>query len=78
MYRAWRALCTTVPLDPSGQTPADVADAAVAAGHAPDAVGELTDTFCAIRYGDAAPTSEREARARALATELSLDVEAAP
>jgi len=78
VYRAWAALCGAVPLDPDGQTPADVAEAAVAAGHPPAAVAALTDAFCAVRYGDAAPTSEREARARTLASELSLDVEGEP
>lgn len=73
VYRAWGALCRAVPLDPAGQTPAAVAEAAVAAGYGAEPVAELTDTFCAIRYGDAAPTGERERRARALAAELSLE-----
>lgn len=78
VYRAWSALCGTVPLDPTGQTPADVAKAAVEAGHAPEPVSELTGVFCAIRYGDGAPTSEREARARELAAELSISLEGDP
>ncbi|MBX0286431.1 DUF4129 domain-containing protein [Haloarcula salinisoli] len=78
VYRAWAALCRAVPLDPAGQTPAEVAEAAVATGYGAETVAELTDSFCAIRYGDAAPTGERERRARALATELSLPLEGEP
>jgi len=78
VYRAWAALCRSVPLDPAGQTPAEVAAAAVAAGHEAEAVTALTDAFCAVRYGDAAPTADRERRARALATELGLGLEGEP
>ena len=78
VYRAWTALCRAVPLDPAGQTPAEVVEAAVAAGYEAEAVAELTDAFCAVRYGDAAPTNERERRARALAAELALPLEGEP
>ena len=78
VYRAWAALCRAVPLDPAGQTPAAVAEAAVAAGHGADAVTALTETFCAVRYGDAEPTDERERRARELAAGLSLTLEGEP
>jgi len=74
IYRAWNALCRAVPVESAGRTPADVARAAVEAGHAADDVAELTDSFCAVRYGDADPTAERERRARELAASLSLEV----
>jgi len=75
VYRAWAALCRSIPLDSAGRTPAAVAEAAVGAGYEAEAVAELTDAFCAVRYGGAAPTAERERRARALATDLSLEGE---
>lgn len=78
IYRTWAALCRAVPVDPAGQTPAQVAEAAVAAGYEADAVAELTDAFCAVRYGGAAPTTERERRAGALARQLSLPTEDEP
>lgn len=78
VYRAWSALCGAVPLDPAGQPPAAVAEAAVAAGYRAEPVAELTDAFCAIRYGDAEPTAERERRARELAADLSLPLEGEP
>jgi hypothetical protein len=78
VYRAWTALCRAVPLDPAGQTPAEVAEAAVAAGHEGESVAALTETFCAVRYGDAEPTGERERRARELAAGLSLPMEDEP
>lgn len=78
VYRAWTALCRAIPVDPAGQTPAEVAEAAVAAGYEADAVAELTDAFCAIRYGEAAPTNERERRAGELARRLSLPLEGEP
>ena len=78
VYRAWTALGRAVPLDPTGRTPAEVAEAAVAAGYEGEPVAALTDTFCAVRYGDAAATSERERRARELAGALSLPLEDEP
>jgi len=78
VYRAWAALCRSAPLDPAGQTPAAVAEAAVAAGYGAEGVTELTDAFCAVRYGNAAPTAERERRARVLAADLSLSLEGEP
>jgi hypothetical protein len=71
VYRAWNALCADVPIDPAGQTPAAVAEAAVEAGYPPGPVAELTGTFCEVRYGDAEPTDDRERRARELAATLS-------
>lgn len=76
VYRAWNALCRALPAQPAGETPAAVADAAVATGYDAAAVAELTDLFCAVRYGDARPTTERAARARELAAALSLEVPA--
>jgi hypothetical protein len=75
VYRAWNGLCRTVPVESAGRTPADVARAAAEEGHEADAVAELTDTFCAVRYGGADPTAERERRARELAAALSLPLE---
>lgn len=73
VYRAWNALCATLSLDPKEQTPAEIADTAVTAGYRSDAVAELTNLFCAVRYSDAEPTSDREQRARELAQTLSLE-----
>jgi hypothetical protein len=78
VYRAWNALCRAVPVESAGRTPADVAAAAVDAGYGPEAVADLTDSFCAVRYGGADPTSERERRARDLAAALSLSMEGSP
>jgi hypothetical protein len=75
VYRAWNSLCRATPVESAGRTPADVARAAVEADHAADAVTELTEAFCAVRYGDVEPTSERERRARELAAALSLPLE---
>ena len=74
VYRTWNALCATLPLDPEGKTPAEVADAAVTAGYGSESVAELTHLFCTVRYGDAGPTSDRERRARELAQTLSLSL----
>jgi len=78
VYRTWAALCRAAPLAPAGRTPAEVAEAAVGDGYGAETVAELTDVFCAVRYGDAAATSERERRARELAAELSLPTEGEP
>lgn len=75
VYRVWNALSAEVPLEPAGETPAAVAEAAIAAGYRPEPVIELTDLFCAIRYGEKPPTPDRQQRARALATTLSLEDE---
>lgn len=71
VYRAWNALCADVPIDPAGETPAAIAQAAIEAGYPPGPVAELTGTFCEVRYGDAEPTDDRERRARELAATLS-------
>ena len=73
VFRVWRALREAVPQDSTGETPAAVAEAAVVEGYRAEPVVELTDTFCAVRYGEAEPTSERERRARELAAALSLE-----
>ncbi|WP_324756508.1 DUF4129 domain-containing protein [Haloarcula sp. GH36] len=70
VYRAWRALCAQVEAGDAGDTPAEVATAAVAAGYPEPAVSALTESFCAVRYGDACPTERRERRARELADRL--------
>lgn len=72
VYRAWNALCEAVPIDPEGRTPAAVERAAVEAGHPPELVTELAETFCRIRYGECEPTGDRQQRAREIAAALSL------
>lgn len=72
VYRTWRALRDRVEVSDGRTTPADVASAAVAAGYPESAVATLTESFCAIRYGDAAPTERREQQARDLAATLGL------
>lgn len=64
VYRAWKEM--TGPLEvpnPDASTPAEFAGAAVEAGMARDDVAELTALFESVRYGTAAPTNDREARA---------------
>ncbi|MDQ2073343.1 DUF4129 domain-containing protein [Haloarcula sp. H-GB4] len=81
VYRAWSALRNRVESvdEASGQpaqepvTPADVREGAIESGLPQQPVTALTELFCAVRYGDAAATPERERRARAVATTLSLD-----
>jgi hypothetical protein len=76
IYRAWIEL--TEHLDvahPDASTPGEFADAAVDAGLDPDTVAELTELFERVRYGDTAPTADREDRAvaalRAVETDAS-------
>jgi len=81
VYRAWSALRNRVESggEASGPparepvTPADVRDGAIESGLPEQPVTALTELFCAVRYGDAAATPEREQRARAVAATLSLD-----
>jgi hypothetical protein len=81
VYRAWTALRHRVESvdEASGLpgegpvTPADVRDGAIESGLPQQPVTALTELFCAVRYGDAAATPERERRARAVATTLSID-----
>ncbi|EMA19703.1 DUF4129 domain-containing protein [Haloarcula argentinensis] len=81
VYRAWSALRTHVESvgEASGLsaekpvTPADVREGAIESGLPQQPVTALTELFCAVRYGDAAATPERERRARAVVTTLSLD-----
>lgn len=74
VYRAWAALRDRAETPTDASTAADVRDAAVAAGLPEQPVSALTDLFCAVRYGDADATAERERRARSLASELSLSL----
>jgi hypothetical protein len=65
VFRAWREMTADLAVDnPESSTPAEFADAAVAAGMAPDDVAELTELFEDVRYGDRPVTEERAARAR--------------
>jgi len=81
VYRAWAALRDRIESageasGPPGEgpvTPDDVRDGAIESGLPQQPVTALTELFCAVRYGDAAATPERERRARAVATTLSLD-----
>jgi hypothetical protein len=64
VYRAWREMTTHLPVDnPASSTPAEFAEAAVAAGMDREDVAELTRLFEAVRYGDEPITPEREDRA---------------
>jgi hypothetical protein len=64
VYRAWAAMTEHLDVErPASSTPAEFADAAVAAGIDRADVEELTGLFAAVRYGGEAPTDERERRA---------------
>nr|WP_303647825.1 DUF4129 domain-containing protein [Haloarchaeobius amylolyticus] len=64
VYRAWREMTTHLDVpDPQSSTPAEFAEAAVAAGMTREQVDELTALFEEVRYGGEAPTSDRETRA---------------
>jgi hypothetical protein len=84
VYRAWAALRNRVESAgegseaPAGEpvTPADLRDRAIETGLPEQPVTALTELFCAVRYGDAAATPQREQRARAVAATLSLDAPA--
>jgi len=65
VYRAWRAMVTELDV-PYGETttPREFAREAIAAGADSEPIERLTDLFDRVRYGDAAPTAERERAAR--------------
>jgi hypothetical protein len=64
VYRAWREMTDHLDVAaPESSTPGEFAEAAVEAGMDPEAIRELTALFEATRYGDAAPTEDRERRA---------------
>ncbi|WP_440989793.1 DUF4129 domain-containing protein [Haloarchaeobius baliensis] len=64
IYRAWVEMTRHLPVDhPETSTPREFEGAAVAAGFEAAAVGELTDLFESVRYGQQAATEEREERA---------------
>lgn len=66
VYRAWREMTGHLDVaNPEAATPAEFADAAVAAGMDREDVAELTALFEEVRYGDAPPTEAREGRALA-------------
>jgi len=67
VYRAWREMTTHLDVDaPASSTPAEFADAAVAAGVDEADAAELTALFRGVRYGGEEPTPEREERAVAV------------
>lgn len=64
IYRAWVEMTGHLDVEhPASSTPGEFADAAIAAGVAPDDVAELTELFERVRYGHDDPTTERERRA---------------
>lgn len=64
VYRAWKEMTDRLEVaNPAASTPAEFASAAVEAGMDAGDVDELTSLFEAVRYGTAAPTEDREARA---------------
>ncbi|WP_276260005.1 DUF4129 domain-containing protein [Haloglomus litoreum] len=66
VFRAWREMTADLPVDsPDTSTPAEFADAAVAAGMDRTDVAELTRLFEEVRYGDRPATDERAANATA-------------
>jgi hypothetical protein len=65
VYRAWREMRERVDVTyGKATTPREFARDAVAAGADAEPVERLTDLFDRVRYGDAAPTDERERAAR--------------
>jgi hypothetical protein len=64
VYRAWREMTDRLAVPRTdATTPAEFADAAVAAGFEREDVAELTRLFEEVRYGDAPATADREERA---------------
>lgn len=64
VFRAWVAMTEHLPVDhPRSSTPAEFADAAVAAGVDREDVRELTELFEEVRYGGEPVTDDRERRA---------------
>ncbi len=64
IYRAWVEMTEHLDVDhPESSTPGEFRRAAVDAGVEPATVGELTDLFERVRYGDEPPTEATEARA---------------
>ncbi|WP_435363363.1 DUF4129 domain-containing protein [Haloarchaeobius sp. DYHT-AS-18] len=64
VYRAWREMTRHLDVpEPESSTPAEFAEAAIAAGMTRDQVTELTALFEEVRYGGEDPTTDRESRA---------------
>lgn len=59
VYRAWRAMIASLDWGDQ-ETPAELAQKAIRAGHPETPVTELTALFCSVRYGGRPPTDERE------------------
>lgn len=71
VYRAWNRLVELVePSRPPGWTPGEYAARARERGLDGEAVDALTRLFREVRYGEAAPTDERERRAEAAAERI--------
>lgn len=75
VYRVWLALRKEVRPEAVSVSPAEVAATAIERGYDEDTVETLTREFCAVRYGRASPTDERERRARTLRETLAIPVE---
>lgn len=76
VYRVWLALHREIRPESPAVSPAELATTAVERGYDERAVETLTREFCAVRYGHASPTDERERRARTLGETLDISVEA--
>lgn len=74
VFRAWRRMADVVEeATDRTLTTGEVASAAVERGLDREAVGTLTTLFEEVRYGDRPATADREGRAEAAVSDLSLD-----
>lgn len=64
VYRAWLALAREAGADARRETPAEVADRAVASGVDEAATREITSLFESVRYGGREPSDALEQRAK--------------
>lgn len=72
IYRVWLGLRSETVPDRDGVSPATVAATAIEQGFDETAVRTICREFCAIRYGGAEPTEQRERRVRELGAQLGL------
>lgn len=70
VYEAWLALAEAADADPARDSPATVAERAVAAGVDEGVVDDVTALFEEVRYGGRPVTSERERRAASAAERI--------
>ena len=65
VYRAWRTMVGFLrPSATAGETPTELARTAMDAGLPAEPVDELTELFCAIRYGRTPPSNDKGEHAR--------------